>query len=540
MLRKLIPESGLLVLLLLYLLAESLVWPAGNFPLNDDWAFARSAQILAGTGKFEIGSWPAMTLWTHVIYGSLFVYLFGFSFNVLRISTLLSSLAACVLLYRLLKRLSGSSNVAFAGSALFVFHPVYFSSSNSFMTEVNFSTLFILGIYFSFRYFETGRLVFVIPVCIVSVLITLLRQFGLVLPLAFTGAVLLNRRGWLAFAAASASLCISYLALKMYEGFIINTLPDSHLYQPSGNINPLSKEFYLKLSTSFKQHFSSMALHALVFAAPIAAIRIPVLLRTVKPLMTGVIFFVSVVVSYFAFSGVSLPAGNVFINMSVGAPTFYEDLTCGAPYNCHTWSPKFEYFFILLRLLFPAITLWVLVLLVINAFKMRALASVSSFSLFICFLLAGYLLLLLIADNYFDRYNIPIYSLIAVLFSQGFSIPQNKQHRFFAFGMVAVYFMISAAGTHDYFTINRIRWEAYNYLHSGTGAASEHIHAGFEPKGWNDGRPYLVLYDFNSIAGNDYLVQYKAEPGFTPIKSYPFKRYFPPRHDTIFIFKKTP
>lgn len=543
MLRKLLPERGLMTLMLLYVLAELLVWPSGNFPLNDDWAFARTVQTLANTGRFELGSWPAMTLWTHVIYGLLFVYLFGFSFNILRVSTLLSSFVGAVLLYRLLKRFSGSSYVAFAGSALFVFHPVYFSSSNSFMTEINFSTLLILGIYLGVRYFESDRLVFILPLFIVSVLITMLRQFGLVLPAAFALAVFVSRRGWIACAAALGSLCVTYVVLKAYEGFIVPTLPESHLYQPSGNIHPDSREFYVKLGTSLQKHFASIVLHALVFLAPIASIRIPTALRVVRPLLTVLIFLFSAAVSYYGFNGVRFPAGNVFINMSVGAPTFYQDLTCGEAYNCHTWSTGFEYFLQAVRLIFPAISLFVLTLTIIKTVKQREFAKVPDISIFVWVTLVSYLLLLMIADNYFDRYNIPVYAMVAILFSRisrSFQAPQNKGYRYFAFAVVAVYFVISVAGTHDYFTINRIRWEAYSYVHNETSLNSERIHAGFEPKGWNDGREYLVLYDFNWIEGNDYLVQFKAEPGFTPVRSYPFIRCFPPRQDTIFIFTKTP
>src|ERR1041384_3492324 len=80
-------------LVFLFAICETFVMPLGNFPLNDDWSYANSVKILSENGRIDIGAWPSMTLLTHIVYGYLFTSLFGFSFSVLRLSTLLSALA---------------------------------------------------------------------------------------------------------------------------------------------------------------------------------------------------------------------------------------------------------------------------------------------------------------------------------------------------------------------------------------------------------------------------------------------------------------
>src|SRR5690242_17480905 len=91
-----------LLLILIFIISELLVNPVGNFPLNDDWTYSKSVLILKNEGKFDIGNFAAMTLFSHLIWGFAFVKVFGFSFTVLRFSTLLSSLIGILILNKLL------------------------------------------------------------------------------------------------------------------------------------------------------------------------------------------------------------------------------------------------------------------------------------------------------------------------------------------------------------------------------------------------------------------------------------------------------
>src|SRR5688572_29769017 len=120
-------NSYLLLLLLVYLVCELFVRPGGEFPLNDDWSYTKSVLILQQHGKIDIGDWPAMSLFTHIIWGYCFTGVFGFSFFVLRLSTMLSAMVGICLLGGLLKELSGSRVAALLGALTLLFNPFFFN-----------------------------------------------------------------------------------------------------------------------------------------------------------------------------------------------------------------------------------------------------------------------------------------------------------------------------------------------------------------------------------------------------------------------------
>jgi len=79
------------VITLLWGVAEILVKPIGNFPLNDDWAWGMTVKRLVEGGGYHPTGWAGMTLITQVLWGALFCIPKGFSFNALRVSTLVLS-----------------------------------------------------------------------------------------------------------------------------------------------------------------------------------------------------------------------------------------------------------------------------------------------------------------------------------------------------------------------------------------------------------------------------------------------------------------
>src|SRR4051812_5759766 len=96
----------LLLIYLAYLVGFLIIQPFGEFPLNDDWSYTWSVKKFVEEGVIDIGGWPAMTLATHILWGSLFVKIFGFSFVTLRISTWVSVLIGMFFFEKLLFRIS--------------------------------------------------------------------------------------------------------------------------------------------------------------------------------------------------------------------------------------------------------------------------------------------------------------------------------------------------------------------------------------------------------------------------------------------------
>ena len=202
-----------LALLAIMLVFECMVNPTGEFPLNDDWSYAKPVKDWHETGIYNIGSWPAMTLLTHLLWGLLFVKAFGFSFLVLRISPLLSSFVGLCAMLALGQRISGSRPIGFVMALTLLLNPIYFNLSNTYMTDVNFSTLLIVGCYCVYRFFEKPGVLVFIWVMGVSVLMVFMRQFGFVLPLAFLVVLMLQKRWtYVLFTALGIALIVYGIA----------------------------------------------------------------------------------------------------------------------------------------------------------------------------------------------------------------------------------------------------------------------------------------------------------------------------------------
>src|SRR5438477_7741425 len=78
----------LLTILGFFAFACLLVSPLRDVPVNDDWAYAWSVENLLKTGHLAVLDWSAHYPILATLWGSLFSLFFGFSFGVLRLSTM--------------------------------------------------------------------------------------------------------------------------------------------------------------------------------------------------------------------------------------------------------------------------------------------------------------------------------------------------------------------------------------------------------------------------------------------------------------------
>src|SRR5712691_5267918 len=81
----------------------ALVPAAGEFPINDDWLYARAVQSLVERGQLWLPPWGASSFVLQALWGGLFAGLFGFSHTALRLSTLVLSVAGVLGFYILLR-----------------------------------------------------------------------------------------------------------------------------------------------------------------------------------------------------------------------------------------------------------------------------------------------------------------------------------------------------------------------------------------------------------------------------------------------------
>src|SRR6202011_661080 len=81
-----------------------LTHPVLEMGVNDDPSYIRSALDFAQTGHFVYHGWSNAMLGWQIVWGALFIKLFGFSFTVVRLSTVPLAMASAYLLHQILVR----------------------------------------------------------------------------------------------------------------------------------------------------------------------------------------------------------------------------------------------------------------------------------------------------------------------------------------------------------------------------------------------------------------------------------------------------
>ena len=108
----------------IWVVMEVIIKPRGNFPLNDDWWYARTVRTLLLEHRLKLAYFPAMTLLANVLWGALFSWILGFSFHALRLSTLVMGLAGILITYALLREVRASRITAFLGALTIAANPI--------------------------------------------------------------------------------------------------------------------------------------------------------------------------------------------------------------------------------------------------------------------------------------------------------------------------------------------------------------------------------------------------------------------------------
>src|ERR1700761_2528087 len=118
------------------LLCEFLAHPVANMGICDDGPYILIAHTLATTGHIVYNGWPAAMLGWQLYAGAALIKLFGFSFTVVRMSTMLVGSATAFFLQRSLVRAGITENNATIGTLTLVLSPLYVLLSASYMSDI--------------------------------------------------------------------------------------------------------------------------------------------------------------------------------------------------------------------------------------------------------------------------------------------------------------------------------------------------------------------------------------------------------------------
>jgi 4-amino-4-deoxy-L-arabinose transferase-like glycosyltransferase len=205
------------VVLLLALFGLLVVWinPLHNFPLGDDFEYARSAQVMLTTGQFYRSPVVQASALFPAVWGALFSAVLGFSFTTLRLSTLPLAAGTLVAIYLILGELGFEQARRLLGTLTLMVAPLFVFNALSFMTDVPFLFWLVLGLWCALRAFRLGRPAWLLASSVCAALAFLTRQLGLALPAAAALVVLIYRprSDWPRWLAASVAVPLAATVL---------------------------------------------------------------------------------------------------------------------------------------------------------------------------------------------------------------------------------------------------------------------------------------------------------------------------------------
>jgi 4-amino-4-deoxy-L-arabinose transferase-like glycosyltransferase len=215
------------LILVVYLICVLAANPKGEFPLNDDWSYVRSAFAFGSGHGMRVDQWSAPSLVGQALYGGLLTRMFSPHFLVLRISTLFLSVCIPMLLWKILLRTGFRRGLASVMLLAWLFNPLQFILSFTFMTEIPFVFFLALAFNLYVLYLDKGKLLHLIFCAAVLGYGYLIRQTALLFILALLCSILLDfrepvarrvRRGIAAAAASGIFIFCYYLWILLYAG----------------------------------------------------------------------------------------------------------------------------------------------------------------------------------------------------------------------------------------------------------------------------------------------------------------------------------
>ena len=209
------PHYPITLVLLAFAFAAVLVPTLAPVATTDDWAYARSAQILLQEARLTIFPVVAATAVFQVVWGAFFGFIFGPTLGVFRLSTVVITALGGLALYGLCRDLGVARARGALGVATFLFNPLVFVLAFTFMTDAHFMALLIIATWLYARAIAPDAIDgwLLVAGSGVAALAFLTRQQGALIVPAVALFLLLSRR--LRLDRASVVILIQLFALPL-------------------------------------------------------------------------------------------------------------------------------------------------------------------------------------------------------------------------------------------------------------------------------------------------------------------------------------
>lgn len=525
---------------MLFGIAEIIVNPLGDFPLNDDWWYAHFYKKLFEEYTLPKLTWPAAGIWGQLLLTKPFAILFGSSSISLRFFTLLLSAFTLLFFYKICtKHLKLKNETGFVLTLLLLFNPLFFNLSNSYMTDTPFMFMLLGAFYFYLNFKETKKYFWFILSLLFFCLGILTRQMivAFILGIAITEIIISKKIVWrniiLTIIPALALLLfelwmkyqvksISYTYIILRNSVMMNEIPivESFIYFGKRWVHYIS--------------LSGFAFFPLIIPFLINYFKNLKENNSIKILLFSCVIYVPVFISLLNF-----PLGNYIFDCGIGYNTLYDALIPNkGPYQ---FSSNLTFTVIKLLAFVGAFGYLLACLSFLSKFLSKNLFAnlkANNFTTQIIISLMLYYGFLTFTGSLFDRYTLPFtfFSLFVLQKEFLFSSPKLK----FIYLLIIPLLMYAVLGTKDYLNENRAKWEAVNLLKNNFAATDIDINAGYEHEGSCFADSGFWLQKWYNTNPNLYLVTRKKHKNYKPLGVIVFQRYMPLKKDSIFYSKLNP
>jgi hypothetical protein len=537
---------GMLLWVAVWIGLAAIVNPVGDFPLNDDWSYGRAVKTLVEEGRFELCGWTSMPLVAQVGWGAIFCLPFGFSFTALRISTLVLGAVGLLATGSLLREAGAGRRTTLFGMALVATNPVYLGLAHTFMTDIPFFAAAIGSAALLSRALRTGSRHAWAAGLALAVVATLIRQLGLVLPLAY-GVALVVRDGFRLRTLARAGLSIALVAtpLLLYEAELRAGPGEPALYRAQ------TERILALLGHGAGPMAVRMAGIGADAIVELGAFLLPAAFVLAGPLRGGLgrgekIALTLGGLGFAAVQGLRLLRESRLVPLAGGC---LFDLGCGPialrdvgilslPHGPR--APAGLWVVVTVAgLIAGGAAVWTILL----ALR-RGLARRDPVAVMLVVTVVVYVVPLM-ASDYFDRYLLPLLPLLGAAAIR-LRAPDARPGRVAV--TVAVLLLVlqgafGVAATRDYLAWNRARWDLVRHATAELGVRPEQLDGGFEVNGWR-------LYDpeyretparsFWWVEDDEYVLTMGSMPGYRSVAERPFRRWLPPGEGRVLLLRREP
>jgi hypothetical protein len=509
----------------------------GDFPLSDDWSYAYSSEVLCTEGVLRFLPWTGASLVFQTWYGALLCRLFGPSFEVLRLSTLVLATLGALGFDRLLATAGVGGRPRALALVCFALCPLYVNLAFTFMTDVPFTVAAVwAGYAYVHGFAHTHRRSLVLG-GVASAVALLIRQHGVFVAAAAALTALTTRgRPWrdrlldaTAAAAFPAVVAIGFhLWLLAWHG------------APDGVTLKLTEAATPTLAGIVNAAFRGMATLGFLLAPVAIAVRRDVVAR--RPAVTAalcVLFGVLACALWLRLDAAMFYLSNVMYDLGLGASSLRDTQFLGLRPPIALGTP-------LRAVLTPAAVLAAAVLTSawFGGVSLRRDQVARFLTIAVAVLFLGSLLH---TRYYFDRYLLVIvpFALAAACVSATARVGRAS---------VAVAVVLAAyavAGTHDYLAWNRARYAGLAEL-TEAGVSPREIDGGMEFNAWHLAAE-LGTWPTNAearvgqpptrkswwwVIDDRYVASFRPLPDYTVRRALPYRRWLPPGEGRVFILER--